>query len=319
MTDTPTPAPSHVEVTQDDREAAADAVRGLEIESWASGGGYFSELLAQAFARHRLASEARAPAPAAGLVAEQVETFEETPEDIIPRLPSDDRLREVQAKIERLMQICDASKSCMTPEGGAVKAIVYNHMLSALDDAAFLAYAIPILRHRLSTRRDDAERGEVLLTRWMRWFEKATADDDCEYLNGSGWDDAQRIYEDATLSVEEALARAALSSQEASRSDQAGGGVSWRVNEAVERLHSAAYRDEARSIMVSAEDLRVVLARLRSSDQAASAVEEDGGCLVCGYDCSSNPPMIYCPATAADHISAPIRNLALTSQTQEKD
>ena len=50
------PRQDEVGVTQADRERAADAARSLEIEHWAADGGYFAELLVQAFAAHRIAS-----------------------------------------------------------------------------------------------------------------------------------------------------------------------------------------------------------------------------------------------------------------------
>jgi hypothetical protein len=44
------------EVTQADRDAADQAAHALEIERWAAGDGYFAQLFAQAFAKHRLAA-----------------------------------------------------------------------------------------------------------------------------------------------------------------------------------------------------------------------------------------------------------------------
>ncbi|WP_303763739.1 hypothetical protein [Sphingobium yanoikuyae] len=36
---------------------------------------------------------------------------------------------------------------------------------------------------------------ESRLREWDAWFDRATADDDCEYLNGAGWSDATAIRE----------------------------------------------------------------------------------------------------------------------------
>lgn len=34
---------------------------------------------------------------------------------------------------------------------------------------------------------------ERLLAAWRRWYDRATDDDDCEYLNGAGWADATSL------------------------------------------------------------------------------------------------------------------------------
>lgn len=55
------------EITEADREAAIDVAKRLDIDDWATGGGYFSQTLRQAFARHR--TQARQAALSAALVA----------------------------------------------------------------------------------------------------------------------------------------------------------------------------------------------------------------------------------------------------------
>lgn len=48
---------------------------------------------------------------------------------------------------------------------------------------------------RLRTKLTEAHlRGvKAGLDAWNHWYDRATADDDCEYLNGEGWDDAAKL------------------------------------------------------------------------------------------------------------------------------
>lgn len=40
---------------------------------------------------------------------------------------------------------------------------------------------------------DRLEAAESSVAKWEAWFDRATADDDCDYLNGDGWSDATAI------------------------------------------------------------------------------------------------------------------------------
>ena len=42
------------------------------------------------------------------------------------------------------------------------------------------------------------------LGRWQEWYHRATADDDCEYLNGDGWADASEIDAQSSAALSEA-------------------------------------------------------------------------------------------------------------------
>jgi len=98
--------------------------------------------------------EERAPAAPAGGYGDR--PLDDTPQEIIDRLHTDDQLIAIEEKLRRLLNICDASKSCMTPEGPARKAIVYNSMLSAIEDASWLAYAVRILKPALTPSSPSA-------------------------------------------------------------------------------------------------------------------------------------------------------------------
>ena len=70
-------------------------------------------------------------------------------------------------------------------------------------------YTRPVALTNAATPADPARtaEGETLreaLVQWQDWYRRATADDDCEYLNGDGWADASEI---------NAYARAALSKE----------------------------------------------------------------------------------------------------------
>lgn len=51
--------------------------------------------------------------------------------------------------------------------------------------------------------REAADRGIASLYAWAEWYRRATSDDDCQYLNSTGWKDA------ATLAKETEAALAA--------------------------------------------------------------------------------------------------------------
>lgn len=78
-------------------------------------------------------------------------------DELMERLPSDERLVQVAEHLERLERICTVSPGCMTPEGSANKAIVYAFMQSSINDAAFAALALRQLRHRIAALREAAE------------------------------------------------------------------------------------------------------------------------------------------------------------------
>lgn len=57
------------------------------------------------------------------------------------------------------------------------------------ENAALIVNAINALPALL----DRLEAGEAIVAKWEDWFDRATAGDDCEYLNGAGWSDATAI------------------------------------------------------------------------------------------------------------------------------
>jgi len=90
--------------------------------------------------------------------------------ELLERLPTAERLATIAEQLDRLVKICNLSKKCMTPEGGASKAIVYAFMESAIDDASFAALALrqllPAIRaldlKGAETREDQERRFERL-------------------------------------------------------------------------------------------------------------------------------------------------------------
>ena len=57
-----------------------------------------------------------------------------------------------------------------------------------LQDARIASLRAELAEARLHGRREGLEA-------WNRWYDAATADDDCdcEYLNGEGWNDAAKL------------------------------------------------------------------------------------------------------------------------------
>lgn len=55
-----------------------------------------------------------------------------------------------------------------------------------LQDAQIASLRAELAEARLQGRREGLEA-------WNRWYDAATADDDCEYLNGEGWNDAAKL------------------------------------------------------------------------------------------------------------------------------
>lgn len=77
--------------------------------------------------------------------------------ELLERIEDDARLIKVADDLTRLENICAASKSCVTPEGPAKKAVVHAFMQSSINSAAFCALALRQLRPALqqSTRAPD--------------------------------------------------------------------------------------------------------------------------------------------------------------------
>ena len=48
-------------------------------------------------------------------------------------------------------------------------------------------------RHRTAASQASAGEGLRVLKGWLDWYRFATGDDDCQYLNDKGWDDAEAL------------------------------------------------------------------------------------------------------------------------------
>jgi hypothetical protein len=88
-----------------------------------------------------------------------------TLDELMESLPTLERLAEVAAHMERLERICECSKSVMTPEGAANKAVVYAFMQSSINEAAWAALALrqllPLIR-TLSQPREAEETSRAM-------------------------------------------------------------------------------------------------------------------------------------------------------------
>lgn len=61
------------------------------------------------------------------------------------------------------------------------------------DPALLLDLAAEITRLRTELAEAHTRGVKAGLEAWNHWYDRATADDDCEYLNGEGWGDAAKL------------------------------------------------------------------------------------------------------------------------------
>lgn len=76
---------------------------------------------------------------------------------------------------------------CEAPQAALIVAAI-NHLPALLDRLEAAEARFVDLEYRSAAT-------ESRLREWDAWFDRATADDDCEYLNGAGWSDATAIRE----------------------------------------------------------------------------------------------------------------------------
>jgi hypothetical protein len=121
-----------------------------------------------------------------------------------------------------------------------------EHDLHA-EQCAFATWAADNDIASVLSRSPDAADVVRLLRGWLRWYLKADGDDDCEYLNDKGWDDA------------EALASSTIGAFSALQAQPAKDGVIERLRAGLEQIANARTAMDGGSIAECRRKARALL------------------------------------------------------------
>lgn len=112
-----------------------------------------------------------------------------------------------------------------------------------------------VIDPRTAASQASAGEGLRVLKGWLDWYRFATGDDDCEYLNDKGWDDAEALAS-TTMGVLAALTTPVEASQPVG---DAGEGR-WYDDVSLDHALRSALRFAASRSAITAKDERAILA-----------------------------------------------------------